>query len=315
MALCYCTAPSLLEREKEGEAIKNIGLWGKREVTIKFIIMQAYTRSFVFTLFISLQFFASAQTDSLNKKSAADNGSFFTSFDSTKIYYEVKGNGKPVVLVHGFIVNSQSWKRTTLYNDLINAGYKVILIDLRGNGRSDKPHTPEAYENDAEAKDIMALLKILHIKKYSAVGYSRGSIIVSRLLVLDKKIKKAVMGGMGAEFTNPEWPRRIMFYKALSGEPVKELENMVKYVHDQKLDQQALAYLQKAQPSTSKERLGAVKQPVLIICGDKDADNGSGKELAALIHNSVFKTVPGDHNNANHSKEFSAEVISFLQKK
>ena len=245
----------------------------------------------------------------------ADSGSFFTSFDGSNIYYEVKGKGEPVVLVHGFIVNSQSWKRTALFNDLVNSGHKVIILDMRGNGRSDKPHNPEAYENDAEAKDIMTLLKKLHIKKYSAVGYSRGSIIVSRLLVLDKKIKKAVMGGMGAEFTNPEWPRRIMFYKALSGEPVPELENMVQNVKKQGLDLQALAFLQKAQPSTSKKELARIKQPVLVICGDNDTDNGSAKELSELLPHSIYKIVPGNHNNANHSKEFSAEVISFLQKK
>ena len=176
----------------------------------------------------------------------ADTGAYFKSFDSTRIYYEVKGTGDPVVLVHGFIVNGQSWKRTELYKDLLAKGYKVIILDQRGNGFSDKP---EAYENDAEAKDIMALVKLLHIKKYSAIGYSRGSIIVSRLLVLDKKIKKGVMGGMGAEFTNPEWPRRTMFYKALSGEPVPELDAMVQNVKKQRLDQQALALLQKAQPS------------------------------------------------------------------
>jgi pimeloyl-ACP methyl ester carboxylesterase len=244
-----------------------------------------------------------------------DSGAYFNSFDNTKIYYEVKGTGKPVLLVHGFIVNGQSWKRTELYKDLLAAGYKVIILDQRGNGFSDKPHTPEAYENDAEAKDIMELMKSLHIKNYSAVGYSRGSIIVSRLLVLDKKIKQAVMGGMGAEFTNPQWPRRIMFYKALSGENVPELSSMVENVKKQELDQQALAYLQKAQPSSSKEELAKVKQPVLIICGDKDSDNGSGKELADLFHHSIYKIVPGDHGGASRTKEFSTEVISFLQKK
>jgi pimeloyl-ACP methyl ester carboxylesterase len=245
----------------------------------------------------------------------SDSGAYFRSFDNTKIYYEVKGNGKPVLLVHGFIVNGQSWKRTALYNDLLAAGYKVIILDQRGNGFSDKPHTPEAYENDAEAKDIMALMKLLHIKKYSAVGYSRGSIIVSRLLVLDKNIKSAVMGGMGAEFTNPEWPRRIMFYKALSGESVPELEAMVQNVKKQGLDQQALSYLQKAQPSTSKEALSKVKQPVLIISGDKDADNGSAKELADLFRHPTYKIVSGDHGSASRSKEFSTEVLSFLKEK
>ena len=257
---------------------------------------------------------ALTQNVSSQDQSKADTGRFFTSFDSTKIYYEVRGTGDAVLLVHGFIVNGQSWKRTELYKDLLNAGYQVIILDQRGNGFSDKPHTPEAYENDAEAKDIMALMNLLKIRKYSAIGYSRGSIIVSRLFVLDKRIKKGVMGGMGAEFTNPEWPRRIMFYKALSGEQVPELEAMVQNVKKQGLDQQALAYLQKAQPSTSKEALGKIKQPVLIICGDKDSDNGSAKELADLFKHPTYKITPGDHGGASRTKEFSNEVISFLKK-
>ncbi len=144
----------------------------------------------------------------------------FKSFDDTKIYYEVRGKGYPVLLVHGFITNSESWKRSALYNDLASAGYKVIIADLRGNGKSGKPHTPEAYENDAEAMDLMVLADKLGLTKYSVVGYSRGAIIASRLLLLDKRVSSAVLGGMGSDFTNPEWPRRIMFYKALSGEQV-----------------------------------------------------------------------------------------------
>ena len=50
---------------------------------------------------------------------------------------------------------------------------------------------------------------------------------------------------MGAEFTNPEWPRRIMFYSALMGEDVPELKSMVEYVQKSGLDQLALAYQQK----------------------------------------------------------------------
>ena len=244
-----------------------------------------------------------------------DTGKFFTSFDKTKIYYEVKGHGEPVILVHGFIVNGQSWKRTALYTDLLNAGYKVIILDQRGNGRSDKPHDSTAYDNDAEAKDIMGLAKELQLKNYSAVGYSRGSIIVARLLVLDKNIKKAVLGGMGTDFTNPEWPRRIMFYHALRGDSVPELRAMLNYVKQQGLDQTALAYMQRSQPSTSKEDLAKIKQPVLVICGDHDDDNGSAKNLSALIPGSAFVSTPGVHNDASQTKEFSSAIISFLQKK
>jgi len=263
---------------------------------------------FLFVLLLS------AKPGNTQINNATDSGAYFKSFDGTKIYYEVRGTGEPVLLVHGFIVNGQSWKRTELYKDLLAQGYKVIILDQRGNGFSDKPHDSTAYDNDAEAKDIMALMKLLNIKNYSAVGYSRGSIIVSRLLVLDKNIKKAVMGGMGAEFTNPQWPRRIMFYHALRGDSVPELKAMVDNVKKQGLDQQALAYLQRSQPSTSKEELGKVKQPVLIICGDKDSDNGSAKELADLFKHPTYKITPGDHGGASRTKEFSTEVISFLKK-
>ena len=217
-------------------------------------------------------------------------------------------------MVHGFIVNGNSWKGTALYPDLLNEGYKVIILDMRGNGKSGKPHDTAAYENDAEAKDIMQLMDLLKIKQYSAVGYSRGSIITARLLVLDKRVQNAVLGGMGTDFTNPEWPRRKMFYRAMMGDSIPELKGAVDYVKQQGLDQLALAYLQKAQPSTSKEALGKVKQPVLVICGDKDTDNGSAAELAKLLPNTSYSITPGDHNHASATPEFSKEIISFLRR-
>ena len=256
---------------------------------------------------------AKAQTDSLSSKFPIDSN-YFSSFDGTKIYYEVRGKGKPVLLVHGFMGNSNGWKRGALYPDLLNAGYKVIILDMRGNGRSGKPHDTSAYENDAEAKDIMKLMDQLKIKQYSAVGYSRGSIITARLLILDKRVQNAVLGGMGTGFTDPEWPRRKMFYRAMMGDSIPELKGAVDYVKQQGLDQLALAYLQRSQPSTSKEALGKVKQPVLVICGDKDSDNGSAAELAKLLPNASFVTTPGDHNHASATPEFSKEIINFLRR-
>jgi len=255
-----------------------------------------------------------AQTDSLSAKFPADSG-YLSSFDGTKIYYEIRGEGRPVLLVHGFIVSSSSWKRAALYSELLNAGYKVIILDMRGNGKSDKPHDSLAYDNDAEAKDIMLLMDRLKIKEYTAIGYSRGSIITARLLILDKRVKAAVMGGMGTDFTNPEWPRRKMFYRAMMGDDIPELKGAIEYVKQQGLDQLALAYLQRAQPSASKDVLGKIEQPVLVICGDKDTDNGSAGDLAKLLPNSAFVSVPGDHNHASATKEFAEAVKIFLDKK
>lgn len=262
--------------------------------------------------FLCLSFAAFSQEGSI-QTSKVDSG-YYTSFDKTKIYYEVRGVGQPVVLIHGFIVNGNAWQRTALLNDLLANGFRVITLDLRGNGKSDKPKAETAYANDAEAKDIMGLANYLHLKSYDAVGYSRGSIITARLLMLDRRVRRAVLGGMGTGFTNPQWPRRIMFYEALMGKPVKELEGAIAYVKTQGLDTLVLAYLQKYQPSTSPSELATVKQPVLIISGDQDSDNGSAAELAAMFRNRTVATVPGDHNHAAGTKEFAENVISFLRK-
>lgn len=239
---------------------------------------------------------------------------YYTSFDGTKIYYEVRGIGKPVLLVHGFIVNMNSWKGAVLYQDLLNDGYQVILLDLRGNGKSDRPHTDIAYANDAEAKDIVGLMKHLRIKRYSVVGYSRGSIITSRLLLLDKRIDKAVLGGIDTQFTDPEWPRRLMFYHALRGDSVPELKGLIQYIHQQKLDQTALSLMQKEQPSISQKELRTIKIPVLVIRGDSDNYNLSAPDLAKMLPKGSYAITPGDHDHAASTPEFSKVVRSFLKK-
>ena len=260
-------------------------------------------RPFLTFLFSLSIFYSIAQTDSVQ---------YFTSFDGTKIAYQVKGEGEPVLLVHGFIVNGESWKRTAVYTDLLNAGFKVIILDQRGNGKSDKPHTDDAYANDAEAKDIMGLMKKIGVKKYNVVGYSRGSIITARLLILDKNVKRAVLGGIGTGFTDPDWPRRKMFYHALNGDSVPELAALVKNVQAQGLDQQALAFLQKYQPSTSKEELASATQPVLVLCGSEDADKEEAKTLSSIFKHGSYGSMPGDHGAAVRTKEFSQQVIDFF---
>lgn len=245
---------------------------------------------------------------------AQDAGKFFISFDGTKIYYEVKGEGSPVILVHGFTGTSQGWKHGTLYPALLTAGYKVIILDLRGNGQSDKPHTDAAYANDAEAKDVMGLASKLGLKKYAVVGYSRGSIITSRLMVLDKRITKAVMGGMGADYTNPEWPRRIHAYKALMGDTtIHDVDDMMVWIRKNNFDNLALAYQQKHQPSTSKQELARLKIPVLLIDGTEDLTNGDVHDLQKLIPASTMVSVPGDHNSAGNTIQFSTAILNFLK--
>jgi pimeloyl-ACP methyl ester carboxylesterase len=217
--------------------------------------------------------------------------------------------------VHGFIVHSATWTAAPLYQELLRNGFRVITLDLRGNGKSDRPHRLEAYQGDAEARDVMALLKHLGIKEYAAVGYSRGAIITARLLVLDPQVQAAVLGGMGSHFTNPNWPRRIAFANAFLGiEPTTPMTaGALQFARSIGADTLALGYSQQAQPVSSPEALRRVKQPVLVIAGDEDSDNGPASELAAMLGNATQLTVPGDHNNTMRSSAFAAAVVQFLK--
>ncbi|MFD0793282.1 alpha/beta fold hydrolase [Mucilaginibacter litoreus] len=241
-------------------------------------------------------------------------GQLFPSFDSTRIYYEVSGNGYPVILVHGFTGTSRGWKRGTLYPALLKQGYQVIILDQRGNGQSDKPHSDTAYANDAEAKDIMALATALKLKSYDIIGYSRGSIITSRVMVTDKRVHKAVMGGMGADYTNPNWPRRIHAYKALMGDTsLHDVDEMMVWIGKNNFDNLSLALQQKYQPSTSPAELAKIKIPVLLIDGSEDKTNGDVSILQKFIPGAKYAEVPGDHNSAQNTKEFADAIINFLK--
>ena len=241
----------------------------------------------------------------------------FQSFDQTKIAYSDTGSGVPVMLIHGFISSGNSWKNSVLAKDLVDKGYRVIIPDLRGNGQSDRPQEADFYSNDAEIKDLKILADYLGLDSYLAVGYSRGSIVLSKLLIDEPRIKKAVLGGMGLDFTNPDWSRRILFQKAFSGEePTNEItEGAIVYAKSVGADLKILGYLQEFQPVTSIKELGTIKAEVLIIAGDQDKDNGDPKELSEQIPGARCKIIPGTHNETKNTAAFSNAVIAFLSNK
>ncbi|WP_405397389.1 alpha/beta fold hydrolase [Maribacter sp. Asnod2-G09] len=236
----------------------------------------------------------------------------FESFDGTEIAYTDEGSGEAILLLHGFINSRQSWDKTALKKDLLNAGYRVIIPDLRGNGDSDKPQTEEAYQDNAEVKDVLLLMNHLNIEKYKAVGYSRGSIVLAKLLTEDDSIEKAVLGGMGIDFTNADWDRRIMFAKAFDDEVNEMTKGAVDYAKSIHADLRSLHLQQKFQPVTSVSELNKIEIDVKVICGDEDNDNGNAQELSTAFKNGSLKRVPGDHNGAYKTIGFSLAVLQFL---
>jgi non-heme chloroperoxidase len=113
--------------------------------------------------------------------------------NDVKIYYEDHGSGMPVVLIHGYPLNSDSWERQE--PELLGAGYRVIRYDRRGFGNSSRPTT--GYDYDTFAADLNALLEHLDLTDVALVGFSMGTGEVTRYLGTygSKRVRKAALLG------------------------------------------------------------------------------------------------------------------------
>lgn len=120
-------------------------------------------------------------------------------FDSAgvKIHYSDEGSGPPVVLIHGYTASGDmNWRIPGITAQLVKK-YRVISIDNRGHGRSDKPTNIEQYGANM-ADDVVRLLDHLQIDSAHLVGYSMGGMISLKLLALHpERVQSAVIGGMG----------------------------------------------------------------------------------------------------------------------
>ena len=248
-----------------------------------------------------------------------DNGiNYFTSFDGVRIAYTDDGDGAPVMLIHGFILDGiTNWGNSALKKQLINEGYRVIIPDLRGNGLSDRPTDEDAYKNDAEVKDLIALMDHLEVENYRAVGYSRGAIVLANLLTEEDRVTMAVFGGMGIHFTDPNWYRRIEFGNVFSGraEPNELTQGAVDIAKDLEVNFKIMGHLQDYQPETSVEELNEIKIKTLVICGDEDLDNGNPGDLQEQLPNSRLSIVSGTHMSTFNSVGFAESIIDFLNEK
>src|SRR5262245_6388060 len=89
------------------------------------------------------------------------------------IHYRVEGNGPPVVLGHGITDSSDVFYERG-YVAALKSKYRLVLIDARGHGQSDKPHDHQSYAPEKYASDIVAVLDDLGIETVAYWGYSRG---------------------------------------------------------------------------------------------------------------------------------------------
>jgi len=111
----------------------------------------------------------------------------FFDHDGCSLHYEEYGHGAPVFLVHGLGSSCQDWEYQT---PALSAHYRVIAVDVRGHGRSDKPR--ERYSIPAFSADIEALLEHLNLGPVHYVGLSMGGMIGFQLAVDRPELLKSL---------------------------------------------------------------------------------------------------------------------------
>ena len=239
--------------------------------------------------------------------------------DGVRLHYEVNGSerGNPIVLVHGFASDYRlNWVGTRWQETLTNAGFKVIGLDCRGHGHSDKPHEEAAYAVDLMAGDVVRLLDHLDVKAAAYLGYSMGGRIGLEV-VLDHpgRITRAVLGGVGAAgaidradqiaraFRTGEPtddPVAQMFYRFASARPDNDLVALA-------------ACISGLRPEPRPERLARISTPILIVVGGRDDIARGAPALIELIPSARLVTVAGrDHMSAVPAREFKQAALDFL---
>ena len=242
--------------------------------------------------------------------------------DNLDLAYFDEGDpaGEPILLIHGFASNKTvNWIGPGWLKTLGDAGYRVIAIDNRGHGESDKPHEPQAYMPEKMAADSIALLAHLGIGSSHVMGYSMGARISAFLaLAAPDKVRSVIFGGLGIGMVEGlgGWEGIADALRAPSIDVVTGARpRMFRAFADQTgSDRFALAAcIETSRKKLSPEQMCAIGMPALVAVGTKDDIAGSPQELAALMPNANAIDIPGrDHMLAVGDRVFKRAVLDFL---
>ncbi|MCP3098030.1 alpha/beta hydrolase [Myxococcus sp. K15C18031901] len=126
---------------------------------------------------------------------------WFTASDGVRLHYlEVAGRGTPIILLHGFMGGAEpSWIAPGIAQVLAEEGYRLVILDQRGHGASDKPHSAASY-GERNVTDVIELMDALGLHRVHLVGYSMGASMTRVLMArIPERIISASLGGAGVE--------------------------------------------------------------------------------------------------------------------
>ncbi|MBL8769435.1 MAG: alpha/beta hydrolase [Planctomycetes bacterium] len=263
-------------------------------------------------------------------------------FDSNgvEIRYVTAGEGEPVVLLHGWMSDGSMWGR--LDTNPATEEYQLIAVDLRGHGKSGKPHEPEQYGPEM-AEDVVRLLDHLELKKAHLVGYSMGAIVAGKIAATHPdRVLSLVFGGQAPVLTTDVKEVKVdareieVFAKAVEegkglgsylievtpADKPKMSEDyanaLAKVLYDGK-DVKAFAAAGRGikHLDVTLDQLARCSAPILFIHGSKEAE--ATKLRAALIVEELgrgdIKVIEGaDHMTTLLDPEFGDTIDEFLEK-
>jgi pimeloyl-ACP methyl ester carboxylesterase len=254
--------------------------------------------------------------------------------NGVKIYYEVEGEGPPLMLAHGGMGNIGWWRRDGYVNALIK-DFHLVLIDLRGHGRSDKPHGVSEY-GPLMVRDVITVLDTLGISQAHYWGYSGGAWIgLQAAIQYPTRFLSFIFGAEAKGIyydaaVKSESEQMVTSWKLLQKDPEAYLKRREQVLGrplstvEKKIfleqDAEALVSLAEATfsaPLPTNQELSQIQVPVLLYCGELDVRYTGCKEASKEIRKSKFISLPGlDHFTSYfqsnpilpYAKEFLAQV-------
>jgi pimeloyl-ACP methyl ester carboxylesterase len=237
-----------------------------------------------------------------------------------KIHYEDRGAGDPCVLVHGFASNAKNNWGVTGWLDLLARDHRVVALDCRGHGLSDKPYERAAYSGTSMEDDVIRLMDQLDIGRALLMGYSMGGRISMGLLVrYPERLRAVVLGGIGQVGVVNDPVRRSSIIEGLLADDASRITGEIskqfrRFAELNRNDLKALAACMGGDRSAIGAAAFANNQvPVLLAVGSKDTVVGSTRALARTIRNSRLVEIEGrDHLNTPGDKRYKAAVLEFF---
>lgn len=245
--------------------------------------------------------------------------------DGFSIHYETHGSGLPVVLLHGICVSfAGNFGAYGWIERLRGQGLRVIGMDFRGHGQSDKPHDSSAYGTTHLADDVIALLDHLGLDRVSLMGYSLGSVVALHLLhTHPERFTRGVLIATGdgliglPPFTQAEIAPKLAQALDRPDYPAdlpKHVATYWSFATKVSGDRVAAAAAARADyPPCTLAEAGNVNCPVLVVSGELDPVLGTGPRLAQALPFGRYMEIPGaDHFNLTLNEQAQFAVADFL---